>query len=145
MLEDLASCMLLGPLLGRLKELLGTYEWLAHWRQGEFHHDIVVRAGEGDTALSGKVLVISTNCNGGVKEVLCFAEVPERWALWRERCPENEDFSGEVPEILGRARTAHWFDPCELLKSDARSELRPEHRRRQRGGGWIPLHRDPEA
>ena len=37
---------------------------------------------------------------------------------------------------LGRAQTVHWFDPCELLADDARSELRPEFRRRQRGGGW---------
>jgi Ribbon-helix-helix protein, copG family len=32
--------------------------------------------------------------------------------------------------------TEHWFDPCELLAPDARSELRPEYRRRQDGGGW---------
>jgi hypothetical protein len=31
----------------------------------------------------------------------------------------------------------HWFDPCELLSHDARSELRPEFRRRQEGGGWA--------
>ena len=41
-----------------------------------------------------------------------------------------------VCEVLGVARSHHYFDPCELLVPDARSELRPEHRRRQRGGGW---------
>lgn len=30
----------------------------------------------------------------------------------------------------------HWFDPCALLAADTRSELRPEHRRMQKGGGW---------
>ena len=41
-----------------------------------------------------------------------------------------------LPPMMGLARTLHYFDPCELLRPDARSELRPEHRRRQRGGGW---------
>ena len=35
-----------------------------------------------------------------------------------------------------RATTEHWFDPCDLLRGDARSELREEYRRRQKGGGW---------
>ena len=30
----------------------------------------------------------------------------------------------------------HWFDPCELLRDDARSEYRAEFRQRQSGGGW---------
>ncbi len=38
---------------------------------------------------------------------------------------------------MARVRTPHWFDPCELLTPDTRSELRPEFRRRQRGGGWM--------
>ena len=86
--------------------------------------------------LDGRVLVVTTNCNDGIKEVMLFAEVPERSALWHERCPENPEFTGELPQLLGRARTEHWFDPCRLLAETARSEYRPEHRRRQPGGGW---------
>lgn len=50
--------------------------------------------------------------------------------------PERRAFTGELPPILGRAVTEHWFDPCELLKDDARSELKEEFRERQDGGGW---------
>jgi hypothetical protein len=46
------------------------------------------------------------------------------------------DFSGEPPAILASSVTEHWFDPCELLRPGARSELRPEFRTRQHGGGW---------
>jgi hypothetical protein len=84
----------------------------------------------------GRVLVVATNCNGGVKEVLCFAEVPERRALWHHRCPDIREFHGELGPVLARAITEHWFDPCELLAVNSRSELRPEYRRRQDGGGW---------
>jgi hypothetical protein len=38
---------------------------------------------------------------------------------------------------LAAATTEHWFDPCELLAPDARSELREEFRERQCGGGWM--------
>jgi hypothetical protein len=38
--------------------------------------------------------------------------------------------------VLGSVRTIHWFDPCELLGPDARSEFREEARERQTGGGW---------
>jgi hypothetical protein len=116
--------------LGSVLETLGTYELVDHWTQGEFHHDVVVRAGE-------RILVVATNCNGGVKEILAFDEVPERWALWRWRCRDNPDFEGELPAIRDRITTVHYFDPCALLADDARSELRLEHRVRQRGGGWI--------
>jgi hypothetical protein len=126
MVEELAKTMALGALL----EKLGSYELVDHWPQGEFHHDVVVRAG-------GRVLVVATNCNGGVKEVLAFDEVPDRWALWHHRCPANPEFTGELPPIRARAVTEHWFDPCALLADDARSELAPEHRRRMRGGGWC--------
>ena len=34
------------------------------------------------------------------------------------------------------SRTLHWFDPTELLDENARSELKPEYRDRQSGGGW---------
>ena len=126
MVEDLAKTMVLGALL----EKLGDYELVAHWPQGEFHHDVVVRTG-------ARVLVVSTNCNGGVKEVLAFDEMPDRWALWHHRCPTNAEFSGDLPPIRARAVTEHWFDPCALLADDARSELLPEHRARVRGGGWC--------
>lgn len=116
--------------LGSVLEALGSYELLDHWTQGEFHHDVVVRAGD-------RVLVVATNCNGGVKEILAFDEAPDRWALWHHRCPDNPEFAGELPAIRDRVTTLHWFDPCELLTDDARSELLPEHRVRQRGGGWT--------
>lgn len=139
-LDALATTLDLGSLLAEAHRRYGAYELLAHWTQGEFHHDVVLRLP--DTALAdlpGRILVVATNCNGGVKEVLCFATVPDRWALWHHRCPNVADFSGELAPIRARAITAHWFDPCELLGPGARSELRPELRRRQRGGGWEPV------
>ncbi len=126
MVDDLAEAMVLGALLERL----GDYELVDHWQQGEFHHDVVLRA-------RGRVLVVATNCNGGIKEVLAFDAVPDRWALWHHRCPNNPEFSGELAPIRARAITDHWFDPCALLAADARSELLPEHRARMRGGGWC--------
>jgi hypothetical protein len=94
---------------------------------------VVVRAGEA-------VLVISTNCNGGVKELALFDEVPDRWALWHHRCPGNPEFvrlaRRPLPRLIDQHRTLHWFDPCELLTEDARSELLPSCRRRAFGGGW---------
>lgn len=128
-LQLLADTLVLGALLEELRSRHGRYELIEHWTQGEFHHDVVVRVAE-------RVLVIATNCNGGVKEVLAFQSVPDRWALWRWRCPHVADFSGELPPMLGRAVTHHWFDPCDLLRSDARSELKAEYRERQLGGGW---------
>ena len=133
-----------------LEQKLELYYWMrlartfddamvAHWKQGEFHHDVVLRV-EQARGLPGPVIVVSTNCNGGVKEVLCFAELPAREALWYARCPDGDFEPIELPEVRGRARTVHWFEPCELLGSDARSELKPEFRRRQRGGGWEPTY-----
>lgn len=137
-IAKLASHLVLGALLDELSKRYGGYEIVAHWVQGEFHHDIVLWLPQTARAsdLPGRVLVIATNCNGGVKEVLCFSEIPDRFALWHRRCPAIQDFSGELPPILERVTTEHWFDPCELLSPDARSELRPEFRRRQMGGGW---------
>jgi hypothetical protein len=134
----LARCLVLGALLDEVQRRFGGYDLVAHWTQGEFHHDIVLRLPESAAAvLPGRVLVVATNCNGGVKEVLAFADVPDRHALWHHRCPEIPEFLGvDLAPILGRAVTEHWFDPCELLTVDARSELRPEFRRRQEGGGW---------
>ncbi len=133
--DALAQHLGLGALLQTLDATHGGYDLLDHWTQGEFHHDVVVRLHD------GRVLVVATNCNGGVKELLLFDELPQRWALWRWRCPDNHEFEGELPPIVARATTTHHFDPCVLLTDDARSELRPEHRRRVRGGGWE-LHVD---
>ena len=136
MLERLAQELGLGPLLTKVSAELGGYDLVEHWQQGEFHHDVVVRVRE-RRSLPGDVLVVATNCNGGVKEILCFSEVPARGALWHRRCPDNDEFAGELPPLLAQVRTVHWFDPCELLGPDARSEYRPEARERQPGGGWC--------
>jgi hypothetical protein len=133
--RSLANELVLGSLLSALVRS-GGYDLLDHWQQGEFHHDIVLRA-LGDHGLPGPVLVVATNCNGGVKEVLSFADVPDRWALWHHRCPDNPEFSGGPLAILDRAETLHHFEPCLLLQADARSELLPDHRQRMRGGGWC--------
>jgi len=135
--DRLARCLVLGALLDDLTTRFGGYELVAHWTQGEFHHDVVLRLpAMPSNELPGPILVVATNCNGGVKEVLCFRDVPDRRALWHHRCPDIDAFDGDLGPILARATTEHWFDPCELLAVDARSELRPEHRRRQEGGGW---------
>ncbi len=125
-----ADTLALGSLLEDVREHFGSYELLEHWQQGEFHHDVVLRVGP------QAVLVVATNCNGGVKEVLWFASVPQRWGLWHWRCPHVQDFAGELSPLLARAVTPHHFDPCELLGSEARSELLPEFRERDEGGGW---------
>ena len=137
-LASLADTLVLGPLLERLSAEHGGYELVAHWKQGEFHHDVVVRVRE-PKELPGAVLVVATNCNGGVKEVLAFDDVPDRSALWHWRCPAVTDFAGRLAHVRGEARTVHFFDPSELLGDDARSELRPEHRVRQLGGGWCAV------
>jgi hypothetical protein len=131
LVDSLAGTLVLGSLL----EAIRPFELVDHWTQGEFHHDVVVRLS------TGLVLVVATNCNGGVKEVLAFDAPPDRTALWAYRCPGSSDFPGEPATPLARSMTVHWFDPCELLAPDARSELLPEHRIRQEGGGWIPRSR----
>ena len=133
----LAEQRMLGSLLERVQRDWGGYDLLAHHQQGEFHHDIFLRVASAKPRLPGEYLVVSTNCNGGVKEVLCFAQRPEPQALWHHRCPENDEFTGQLPPVLAIARTEHWFDPCELLAADARSELKDEFRERQAGGGWC--------
>jgi hypothetical protein len=144
--DRLARSLVLGALLDELTRHFGSYELVAHWTQGEFHHDVVLRLPEAAGAqLPGRVLVVATNCNGGIKEVLCFGDIPDRAALWHTRCPAMPEFGGILPPILARAETHHWFDPCELLGSDARSELRPEHRERQAGGGWVARAKAPEG
>lgn len=132
---DLAHALTLGSALDLLRSRPGGYVLANHWQQGEFHHDVVLRITP-TADLPGTCVVIATNCNGGVKEVLCFEEVPSWSALWHDRCPESAEFSGALPTALARVRTEHWFDPCALLADDARSELRAEHRERMPGGGW---------
>ena len=134
--RELADTMVLGVLLDALRERAGGYELVAHWKQGEFHQDLVLRVPAPGVDAADRFLVVATNCNGGVKEVLLLASLPDRSALWHFRCPLSGDFAGELPPVLERAVTPHWFDPCELLGADARSELRPEFRKRQAGGGW---------
>lgn len=136
-LQRLAEQRVLGSLLDCVRRDWGGYDLLLHHQQGEFHHDVFVRVPNAKPRLPGEYLVISTNCNGGVKEVLCFERPAEPAALWHFRCPDNSDFQGALPPILGVARTEHWFDPCELLAPDARSELKAGFRERQPGGGWC--------
>jgi hypothetical protein len=135
MLQELADTKSLKGVLDGLK----VFEWehVDHWAQGEFHHDVILRTKKHPPELNGNVFVVSTNCNGGVKEVLCLEDVPDRWGLWHYRCPENPEFSGPSPKVVGFARTTHWFNPCELLKQENRSEYLEEFRRRQRGGGYV--------
>jgi len=133
--NELAKTLILGALLDAVRARWGAYQLLDHFQQGEFHHDLVLKLERHD-GLPGPILVVATNCNGGVKEVLCLAERPEQTQLWHWRCPENPEFSGPTPRVLEHAHTAHWFDPCELLLPNARSEYREEHRARQCGGGW---------
>jgi hypothetical protein len=101
LLRELADSMMLGSLLERLRDKLGGYELVDHWQQGEFHHDVVLRV-RGRELLPGDFIVVATNCNGGVKEVLCLDELPDRMGLWQMRCPSNPEFVGEEPTVLGR-------------------------------------------
>ena len=138
MIDQLATHLGLGALLQAISESVGRYEILDHWTQGEFHHDLILRVPSNKQLLLGSVLVIATDCNGGVKELLCFDEVPEHAALWHQRCPDNTEFAGLLPPLLDSRRTVHWFNPCTLLVPDAFSEYKPEFRERQLGGGWQP-------
>ncbi len=127
----------LGPFLEALTREAGAYDVVDHWQQGEFHHDLVLRVRQ-PAATPAPVVVVATNCNAGIKEVLWFSEAPDRWALWHWRCPDNAEFSGELSPPVYSWRKEHWFNPCELLVDDARSELLPACRQRARGGGWEP-------
>ena len=111
--DVLARTLGLGALLQHLRTHHGGYQLIDQWAQGEFHHDVVVRTAR-------QVIVVATNCNGGVKEVLCLGERPGRSALWHARCPANPEFTGDLPAVLDSAMTVHWFDPCGLLQADAR-------------------------
>jgi hypothetical protein len=135
-ISSLANTLALGALLDELRTRYGAFDLIAHFTQGEFHHDVVLRV-PSDTDLPGPILVVATNCNGGVKEVLCVSEEPDSNTLWAMRCPGNPEFGHVAAKPVARSETVHWFDPCELLLPDARSELRPEYRVRQEGGGWV--------
>jgi len=138
LIEKLAGTMVLGALLDEIVDAHGGYELLAHWQQGEFHHDLLLGLPAEAGPLAGHFLLVSTNCNGGVKEVALFSEIPDRFAVWAHRCAAPGARLNPLP-LLASSRTEHWFDPCELLGENARSELRPEFRRRQEGGGWEPI------
>ena len=129
-IDGLARCLTVNVLLDAMTRRFGGYEVVAHWTHGEPHHDIVLMLPATATAdLPGRVLVVATNAEGGIKEILCFADVPDRAALWHHRCPDALEFSGELAPILGSARTQHWFDPRELLKATHRaSDGRPDPR-----------------
>jgi hypothetical protein len=131
LIEDLN----LGGLLEALRQYHEGYTLIDHWQQGEFHHDIIVKV-KARNSLPGDILVISTNCNGGIKEILSLQDVPERYGLWHYRCPNNPEFEGNIPIILEEIKTIHWFNPCVLLTEDARSEMKVGCRKRQLGGGW---------
>jgi hypothetical protein len=137
-IRELSNRLVLGALLQEICNRWGGYELVDHWQQGEFHHDVVLRVPPASAELGGEILLVATNCNGGVKEVFAFAAIPSRSGLWHARCPSNGEFSGHAQAPLAYARTEHWFDPCELLSPDARSEYRAENRERQCGGGWLP-------
>lgn len=140
MIDQLAQYLGLGSLLKALTESHGGYEVLDLWQQGEFHNDLLLRVDATASGLPGRYLLVATNCNGGVKELMCFNHRPQRGALWHARCPESTEFSGALPSVLASCRTVHWIDPRQQLGADAPSEYRAEFRERQRGGGWRPVH-----
>ena len=107
---ELAGVLVLGDLLDRLAQRAGSYELVAHWQEGEYHHDLVLR-------VAGDLLLVSTNCNGGIKELLAFAPgapVPTREAIWAYR-RHGVPLAG----LAGASRTLHWCDPDELLEGSA--------------------------
>jgi hypothetical protein len=125
MLDLLAQTMDLGSLLAEIKQRYGAYDLLDHWTQGEFHHDVVLSLPEQALReLPGQVLVVATNCNGGVKELLSFGRVPDRWALWHHRCPSVADFAGELVPILARSVTEHRAEDVEDCPQPVRHSLR---------------------
>jgi hypothetical protein len=121
--DQLAQKLALGPLLDELRLQCGGFRLVAYWQQTEYHHDLVLALNR-KGPLPGSVLVVSTNCNAAVKEVLCFDEVPARAALWHSRCPEDRRFAGELPPLLASARTWRWTDPRALLDADDRGRER---------------------
>lgn len=113
--ESLAAQLVLGDVLLELRRRHGQWDLVAHWEQGEHHHDLVIRLPESAEADYPKVLVIGTNSTGGVKEIYAFDEVPDRDALWHYRCPELVAYWEPLPVLRAAARTNHWLDPRALL------------------------------
>lgn len=101
--------MVLGALLAELRTRWGGFVLVDHWQQGEFHHDTVLRLQKSTNELPGDFIVVATNCNGGIKEVLCFSEKPTQDGLWKARCPESDEFTGELCRI-GHAWVEFGFD-----------------------------------
>lgn len=119
LIAELANTLTLGGLIERVRCRFGNFRVLDHWQEGEHHHDLVLELDE-YAGLPGRFLLVSTNSNGGVKEVHCLASPPDRAGLWHSRCPEQTELVGPPPQILASARTLHWFEPRELLGSAAR-------------------------
>ena len=71
----MANALSTGALFDLLKNECGGFDFLHHWQQGEFHQDLVLSVKE-QHGLPGPILVVSTNSNAGVKEVLCLDQVP---------------------------------------------------------------------
>ena len=128
-LEIFKEVYSLAGAMQRIAQQWPDHRVCSHWTQGEFHHDVAID-------VDHQCLIISTNCNGGVKEVLLLEQTPTQEQLWHWRCPDNPDFLGDPIQVVEHLKTEAWHDPCEVLVPDARSELRPEFRRRQKGGGW---------
>src|SRR5688500_16020089 len=102
--QDLAAKLTLGGTLDEVRRRGGRCQLLAHWKQGAFHHDTVIEVDAQRVGIPGPFLVIATNCNGGVKEVLSFGELPNRYALWHHRCPQVPEVSGVLPPVLESTR-----------------------------------------
>ena len=113
--ESLAAQLVLGDVLLELRRRHGEWDLVAHWEQGELHHDLVLRLPEDDDREHPAILVIATNATGGVKEVYAFDEAPERDALWHYRCPEMVPYAKSLPGLRACARTGHWSDPRTIL------------------------------
>jgi hypothetical protein len=119
LLDELCESRLLGDFLEGLRNRYGGYELVDNWQQGELHHDVVLRMPADAVSSLARIVVVSINCNGGIKEVLGFDDLPERPALWHHRCPDNPAFAGTLPPIRCALRTEHWLEPGELLASEA--------------------------
>ncbi len=122
MIDSLAQELLLGHLLQRLQDEFSDFELLAHWTKGEYHHDIVVKLGD-QKSLPGPVLVVSANCNGGIKELLCFDTAPSEEELWTLR--DENLATDELPAVLAAAKTIHWVDPIGLVRRPTMADMRP--------------------
>ena len=108
----LTGSMVLAGVLGTLRSKFEGYTIVEHWKQGEFHHDLVLRVAEQKEDLPGDILVVSTNCNGGVKELLCFDRVPDRWALWHYPLPRYPGLRGRSSRPAGPDQNAQLVRPA---------------------------------